>query len=51
MTRKNYVNVSLPETLIKKIDEVVNKRTLGYSSRAEFLKQAARELLEKLSKN
>lgn len=48
MTRKNYVNISLPETLVEEIDQIVTKKVKGYSSRAEFLKQSARELLEKL---
>ena len=50
MTRKSYVNVSLPETLIKEVDDIIKEKKKGYTSRAEFLKQAARELLEKLKK-
>ena len=48
MTRKNYVNISIPENLMKEIDQIINKKIGGYSSRAEFMKDAARHLLEKL---
>ena len=47
MTRKGYIQVSIPEQLIEEIDEVVKIKKKGYSSRAEFVKQSIREMLEK----
>lgn len=48
MTRKSYVNISIPETLVKEIDKLVSKKTKGYTSRAEFVKEAVRKLLREL---
>lgn len=48
MTRKSYVNISIPKTLVDEMDQIINKKIGGYSSRAEFMKDAARHLLEKL---
>ena len=43
-----YLTVSLPENLLKKVD---NKReAFAYSSRADFIKQAIRRELERLNK-
>jgi len=41
-----YFTISLPENLIKEIDEKIRK--FPYSSRADFVKQASRRELEKL---
>lgn len=45
--RARYVNISIPEDLAKKIDEYIKKSKLGFRSRAEFLSEAARKVLEK----
>jgi len=50
VTRKSYVNISLPETLVKEIDEIINKKIKGYSSRAEFVKDSVRRLLKEMKK-
>jgi metal-responsive CopG/Arc/MetJ family transcriptional regulator len=42
----NYISVSLPRDLIKKVDEVLSHKELGYSSRPEFIKDAVRRHLE-----
>lgn len=42
----NYISVSLPKDLIKKVDEVLSNKELGYSSRPEFIKDAVRRHLE-----
>lgn len=47
MTRKSYTNVSLPDTLIKEIDKIISKKTLGYTSRSEYIKDAVRKMLGK----
>ena len=49
MTRKGYVNVSIPQTLIDEIDEVVSKQKKGYTSRAELIKDSIRDKLEKIN--
>jgi len=46
---KAYVNIKLPEELAKEIDNLVKDRTLGYRSRGEFVAEAARTLLIKVS--
>ncbi len=48
MTRKSYVNVSIPDTLIEEIDEIIKEKKKGYTSRAELIKDAIRDILEKL---
>ncbi len=48
MARINYVNISIPEVLINDIDKVKDKK--GYSSNAEFIKDAIRRLLIEIEK-
>lgn len=43
----DYITVSLPKSFIKKIDEVIEKKELGYKSRPEFIKDAVRRHLER----
>lgn len=45
--RAKYVNVSIHEDLAKKIDEYINNSKLGFRSRAEFISEAVRKVLEK----
>jgi len=40
---EGYDSISLPKSFVKKIDELVAKPELGYSSRAEFIKEAVRK--------
>lgn len=49
--RARYVNVSIPEELAKEIDRYVKKAKRGYRSRAEFLSDAARRILDGSNKN
>lgn len=44
-----YYTVSLPEKITKKIDETIGAGL--FSSRADFLKQAARLEFERLNRN
>lgn len=46
MTRDGYKGVSLPESLIKQIDQIIKDDKYGYRSRAEFQKDAIRLKLE-----
>jgi metal-responsive CopG/Arc/MetJ family transcriptional regulator len=40
----------LPEDLLDRVDKTVKQESLGYSSRAEFIKEAVRLRLEQLEK-
>ncbi len=50
MVRKSYVNISIPKSLVDEIDKLVIKKTKGYISRAEFVKDAIRNLLKEMKK-
>ena len=50
MARKGYTTVALPDPLMKEIDDIIKSKKKGYTSRGEFVKEAARNLLEKLKK-
>jgi len=41
-----YITVSIPKSLIEKIDAI--KKTYGYTSRPDFIKQAIRHELRRL---
>ena len=45
-----WKTVQLPEHLLDRVDEVVKHEGLGYSSRAEFIKEAVRLRLEEVEK-
>jgi len=45
---ERYVTISLPESFVKKIDEVIDNKDFGYSSRAEFVKESIRNRLREL---
>ena len=42
---KRYVNVKIPVELSEEIDKLIEKKVLGYRSRAEFVAEAIREKL------
>jgi Arc/MetJ-type ribon-helix-helix transcriptional regulator len=48
---EGYVSVSLPKSFVNKIDELMENSDLGYSSRAEVIKDAVRDLLLKYGIN
>lgn len=43
MTRDDYTTLKIPSGIIKNIDKIVNDKKYGYSSRAEFVKEAVRK--------
>jgi metal-responsive CopG/Arc/MetJ family transcriptional regulator len=47
----NYVTVKLPKELIQKIDTFLDEQNLGYTSRAEIVKDAVRTFLTTNSKH
>ena len=46
MPRKNWKSISLPTDLMEKIEEMMNKKTKFWSSKADFIKYAVRRLIE-----
>jgi len=46
-----YVGVNLPRSLMDDVDNIIKGKKGGYRSRAEFLKDAARQLLFKIYSN
>lgn len=40
------VSISLPDNLLRKVDEVIN--SLGFTGRSEFFREAARRMLEQI---
>jgi metal-responsive CopG/Arc/MetJ family transcriptional regulator len=47
MSRKNYVNISIPSELVDLLDQSWSKSKKGYRSRAEFVMEAIREKIDK----
>ncbi|MGD0994349.1 MAG: ribbon-helix-helix domain-containing protein [Candidatus Bathyarchaeia archaeon] len=43
-----YTTIRLPKGLLKQVDDVVKNQDLGYSSRAELVKDAVRTYLAAL---
>jgi len=39
---KSYMNIKLPEQLVTEIDKLITEGTLGYRSRGEFVAEATR---------
>jgi len=50
MARKGYTTVALPDELVKEIDSIIKDKKRGYTSRGELVKEATRNLLDKLKK-
>lgn len=48
--RSKYVNVSITEDLAKLIDKTLKDAKLGYRSRAEFISEAIRDKINKVTK-
>lgn len=47
---KRYVNVKIPVELADEIDKILERRLLGYRSRAEFVAEAIRDKLIQVKK-
>jgi len=47
---KQYVNVKIPIELADEIDKILEKKLLGYRSRAEFVAEAIRDKLVQVKK-
>lgn len=48
VANEDYVGVRLPKELIAEIDRLVNRKALGFRSRAEFIADAIRRRLEEM---
>lgn len=46
--RLQWKTIQLPEELLKRVDNLVGKPELGYTSRSEFIKEAVRLRAETL---
>ena len=47
---KRYVNVKIPVELADEVDKILDKKLLGYRSRAEFVAEAIRDKLIQVRK-
>jgi metal-responsive CopG/Arc/MetJ family transcriptional regulator len=47
---KRYINVKLPVELADEVDKILEKKLLGYRSRAEFVAEAVRDNLMQVKK-
>jgi hypothetical protein len=47
---KQYVNVKIPIELADEVDKILDKKLLGYRSRAEFVAEAVRDKLIQVKK-
>jgi hypothetical protein len=47
---KRYVNIKLPVELADEVDKILEKKLLGYRSRAEFVAEAVRDKLMQVRK-
>jgi metal-responsive CopG/Arc/MetJ family transcriptional regulator len=39
---RGYTSVSIPDSLLNEIDEILKKKYFGYKTRSEFVKEALR---------
>jgi Predicted transcriptional regulators containing the CopG/Arc/MetJ DNA-binding domain and a metal-binding domain len=47
---QQYVNVKIPIELAEEVDKIIEKKTLGYRSRAEFIAESVRQKLIEIKK-
>jgi len=48
MAAKKYITVRIPKELANEIDELMKTLARGYTSRAEFIKEAVRQKIERV---
>ena len=48
---KQYVNVKIPVEVAGEVDKILDKKLLGYRSRAEFVSEAVRDKLIQVKKS
>jgi metal-responsive CopG/Arc/MetJ family transcriptional regulator len=47
---KQYINVKIPVELADEVDKILEKKLLGYRSRAEFVAESIRDKLIQIKK-
>ncbi len=47
---KQYANIKIPIELANEVDKILEKKLLGYRSRAEFVAEAVRDKLIQVKK-
>ena len=47
----SYITIKLPKNLVEQIDKVLEEQNLGYTSRAELVKEAVRNFLANIQQN
>ena len=47
---KEHQGASLPKELLRRIDYIVQESDLGYTSRADFVKEAVRQKLDEVER-
>jgi metal-responsive CopG/Arc/MetJ family transcriptional regulator len=50
MCPKKYVNVKIPIELANEVDKIIEKKLLGYRSRAEFVAESIRAKLVEIKR-
>jgi metal-responsive CopG/Arc/MetJ family transcriptional regulator len=54
MPRKSWININFPEDLLQTVEKLIEnpyvKANYGYTSIPEFLRDGARDLIEKIKK-
>jgi metal-responsive CopG/Arc/MetJ family transcriptional regulator len=48
---EDYVTLKIPRALADEIDQLIESKTLGYRSRAEFVSEAIRRRMEQVQSN
>jgi len=52
MAKENgYRTIRLPKELVEEIEELIKDKSLGYTSRADFVKDAVRRRIEEIKKS
>jgi metal-responsive CopG/Arc/MetJ family transcriptional regulator len=51
MNNEDYVTLKIPRALADEIDQMIESKTLGYRSRAEFVSEAIRRRIEQMQSN
>lgn len=48
MRKRGWKTIQLPEELLNRVDDIVRRPELGYTSRSEFIKEAVRLRVEQV---
>ena len=46
-----YRTIRLPKELVEEIEELIKDKTLGYTSKADFVKDAVRRRIEEIKRD